>query len=443
MKKTISLAGAAFIPLLAFLSQAQVSITTSTATKVRVAESAETPQAVVLSVNGKCHYSTDGTNFSQLKVGQVCEQGAVLRTEEKARTDLFFRRIGSTVRLQEGTEVKLEMMKRTMKEGHPVLNTLLDLRSGRIFTVVRALVPGSTLEIRNAAGRSVVEGGGDKGRYIITSDGTQIADKESRIPLKILAGDTGITIIKPGQKFDAKEGKALPLDASAAVEEFIALDEIQSLAEELTPALASKVADDSQALVLSVGENSTYSKEGGRFEKLKVGQVLTQGATIRSGDDTVIDLFLRRWGTTVRLIPNTELVLEKMTKTAGAAAPALMTRLNLQKGRIFCFIRVPVANSKFEVKTAKGTALIESAGAGRYDIRANGAIVAGKSSFNQIKVVSEDGVKVMVPGQSFNAEDGHITPAAPSDVELLVIQMDQLVALAEHLTAEEEAAKQN
>src|SRR5438105_1669028 len=65
-----------------------------------------TPQALVLSVHGKCDYSEDGATFTALKAGHVFKEGAIVRTAEDARTDLFFRRIGTTVRLQSGTEVK-------------------------------------------------------------------------------------------------------------------------------------------------------------------------------------------------------------------------------------------------------------------------------------------------------------------------------------------------
>src|SRR5688572_7183584 len=104
----------------------------------------DVPQALVLSVHGKCEYSDDGATFTALKAGHVFkQQGAVVRTGEAARTDLFFRRIGTTVRLQSATEVMIEKMSRHMKDGMPVMETLLDLRKGRIFTVVRSLVPGS------------------------------------------------------------------------------------------------------------------------------------------------------------------------------------------------------------------------------------------------------------------------------------------------------------
>ena len=402
------------------------------ATKVRTPEVFDLPQAVVLSVLGRCEISTNGTEFLGLKVGHIVQQGAVLRTGADAHTDLFFRRIGTTVRLQADTEIKLEKLSRYVREGMAVMGTLLDLRKGRIFTVVSSLVPGSTFEIRNAAGRSVVEGGGGKGRYIITADGTHVTDKDSVVPLKVI-GESGITIISPGQKFLAKEGKLLDLGTPEAVLMLINLDELQALAEELTPTLASKPKDDSQALVLSVGESSTFSQNGEPFHQLKVGQVLTQGAVIRSGEDAIVDLFMRRWGTTIRLVSGTELGLEKMTKEPGKQVPVMETRVHLRKGRVFCFIRIPVPSARFEVRTVLGRSLIESAGVGRYDISAEGTVVAGKSSFNHLKMITENGVKVIVPGQKFSAEDGFLTPTAPSEVELLVIQMDQLEALAEAL----------
>ncbi len=417
---------AAFGPLLMGAS-AQVSTRAD-----RVTELFDSPQALVLSVHGKCDYSEDGTNFTELKAGHVFKEGAVVRTSEEARTDLFFRRIGTTVRLQPSTEVKLEKMTRHLKDGKPVMETLLDLRTGRIFTVVRSLVPGSTFEIRNAAGRSVVEGGGG-GRYIITADGTHVTDRDSAIPLKVI-GETGVTVIAPGQMFMAKDGKLLDQAPSEAVLMLINLDELQSLAEQLTPSLAPKTEDDSQAVVLSAGETATVEQNGEAPKKLNVGQVLTQGAVIRSGDTTSVDLFLRRWGTTVRLVPETELGLEKMTKNSAHRGPVMETRLHLRKGRIFCFIRIPVADAKFEVRTILGRSLIESEGAGRYEIRDDGTVVAGRSSFNQLKVITKDGVTTIVPGQKFNAENGHTMPAAPSEVELLMIQMDQVVALAEQLT---------
>src|SRR5579872_6035789 len=97
-------------------------------------QSADSPQpnAITLSVRGKCDYSEDGVTFSRLERGQGLEQGAIVLTGATARTDLFFRRTGTVVRLQAGTEIRLEKMTLTTKNGLPVVHTLLDLRKGRI-----------------------------------------------------------------------------------------------------------------------------------------------------------------------------------------------------------------------------------------------------------------------------------------------------------------------
>jgi hypothetical protein len=191
---------------------------------------ADQPSAMTVSVTGKCEYSDDGVTFATLTKGHIFQQGATVRTGEDARADLFFRRTGTTVRLQAGTEIRIEKMTLTSKDGLPVGDTLLDLRKGRIFTVVRSAVAGSALEIRNAAGRSVVEGSGI-GRYIITADGTHVAAEGSAIPLKLIR-ENGITIIAAGQQFDPHEGKMLAGSPPAWVKDMIELDELQAITEQ-------------------------------------------------------------------------------------------------------------------------------------------------------------------------------------------------------------------
>ena len=184
---------------------------------------------MTVSLVGKCECSEDGVTFTDLAKGRVLHQGAIIRTGDDARTDLFFRRTGTTVRLQAGTEIKIEKMTLTLRDGLPILHTLLDLRKGRIFTVVRSSVAGSTLEIKNAAGRSVVEGSG-VGRYIITADGTHVAAQGSVIPLKVIS-ENGITVVAAGQQFDPRDGQALAASPSDWVKEMIELDELQAMSE--------------------------------------------------------------------------------------------------------------------------------------------------------------------------------------------------------------------
>ena len=188
------------------------------------------PIAMTTAVVGKCEYSENGVTFTILDKGHILQQGATIRTGDAARTDLFFRRTGTTVRLQAGSELRIEKMTLTMKDGLPVVNTLLDLRKGRIFTVVRSSVAGSTLEIRNADGRSIVEGSGI-GRYIITADGSQVAAAGSAIPLRLVR-ENGITILSAGQQFTKADGKMLPVSPPLWVKDMIELDELQAITEQ-------------------------------------------------------------------------------------------------------------------------------------------------------------------------------------------------------------------
>lgn len=219
---------------------------------VRIFEDTDIPNAVLISFVGKCSYSEDGAVFTEIgakhvftvgsgkagakpagatKAPFVFTQGMVVRTGADSRVDLFFRRIGTTVRLQPETEIRLETMARRMEGGVPVMQTLLDLRKGRIFTVSRSLVPKSTFEIRNAAGRSVVEGCGGKCRYIVTADGSHVTEKNSVAPVKVV-GENGVTLITPGMKLAAKDGKMLPLEAPESVKLLIEFDELDSLEEQ-------------------------------------------------------------------------------------------------------------------------------------------------------------------------------------------------------------------
>ena len=65
-----------------------------------------------------------------------------------------------------------------------------------------------------------------------------MTDKDSVVPLKVV-GETGVTIIKPGQKFNKKEGKTFAVESPEEVESLIDFDELDSLAEQLAPGEAS------------------------------------------------------------------------------------------------------------------------------------------------------------------------------------------------------------
>ena len=201
--------------------------------EVRFFKDSTLPQAVVLSFNGKSTFSPDGKEFKMLKVGDVLNQGAVIRTEHDGRVDLFFRRMAITVRVTSDTELGLEKMTKSWKGDVPLVQTILDLRRGGIFCFVRGLVPDSKFEVKHKIGRSVVEGEGSGG-FEIRADSAAVSERFYFVPLKMIS-EQGTAVIAPGQKFDAKMGKVTRLAASEAEVTLLQLDELQALNDLLTP----------------------------------------------------------------------------------------------------------------------------------------------------------------------------------------------------------------
>jgi hypothetical protein len=191
------------------------------------------PNAVAVSIHGKCDCSEDGVTFTNLEHGHVFEQGAVIHTGDGGWADLVFWRTGATVRLQAGTEVKFEKMVFSAKAGRPAMDIVLELRTGKIFTVVRSAKADSTLEIKNAAGRSVVEGS-RAGRYIITADGAHVSDRNCEVPLKLI-GENGTTLIGAGEQFTKQDGKTLSATSTLFVQDLAQLEELQAAAEKPFP----------------------------------------------------------------------------------------------------------------------------------------------------------------------------------------------------------------
>jgi hypothetical protein len=196
------------------------------ATAMPDSQSSSRRQVAVLSTNGQCLYSEDGTKFHVLQLHDGLSEGAVLRTGPGSWSDFFIRRTGVTVRLAPASELKIAKLSEAAENGVPVMDTLLELRQGRIFTVVRALTPGSTIEISDATGHSVIAGGG-LGCYMITAPGAEGADKLLLTPLRVV-GQKGTSIVTPGQGYGAKDGAVMSLVASPWETMLIQLDELEA-----------------------------------------------------------------------------------------------------------------------------------------------------------------------------------------------------------------------
>ncbi len=202
-------------------------------TTVKVYKDSPLPQAVVLSVSSGTLVSPGEGEFKPLKVGDVLNQGAIIRTVQNGKTDLFFRRLAMTVRLNGDSELKLEKMLKLSTDQGPATETILDLRKGRSFCFFRSVIPNTKFEIRHSAGRAVVDGEG-MGGYAIDADGAAVTVNSKFIPLKVIS-ETGTAIVAPGEKYDPKSKKVLRLPATEAELTLMQLDELRALAEVLSP----------------------------------------------------------------------------------------------------------------------------------------------------------------------------------------------------------------
>ncbi len=181
----------------------------------------------IILIHGQCVLSEDGSTFHSLRLHEAVRQGAIIQAGKNSWCDLFIRRAGITLRLAPESQIKLTKLVLGTQNGIPVIDTSLQLPFGRLFTVTRALIPGSMLEISDATGRSVIEGGG-LGSYLITAPKPDSTNKLSVIPLRVIR-QKGSTLIAPGEEYSAKDGDVFSVDASTWEAMLVQLDELETV----------------------------------------------------------------------------------------------------------------------------------------------------------------------------------------------------------------------
>ncbi|HEY3855993.1 MAG TPA: hypothetical protein VGO67_16515 [Verrucomicrobiae bacterium] len=183
----------------------------------------------ILLAHGQCLYSENGGNFQPLVLRQNVHQGAVIKTGKASWCDLIIRRAGTTIRLAPESAIKISSLSLGAQNGLPVVNTSIELSYGRLFSIVRALVPGSSLEISDGAGHSVIEGGG-LGSYMITAPKPDFGEKLSVVPLRVFT-QNGNSVLAPNQEYNAKDGNVFSLTATTWETTLLHLDELEAEAD--------------------------------------------------------------------------------------------------------------------------------------------------------------------------------------------------------------------
>ena len=121
---------------------------------------AETKQgkAEVKVIYGTAKYSTGGNVWVPLKVGTVLKAGAIMQTAADSTVDLNMGVNGPVVRVTPNTTLSFDKLAYTDTGADTVIETQLNLQSGRILGNVKKLAAASRYEIKLPTGVAGVRG---------------------------------------------------------------------------------------------------------------------------------------------------------------------------------------------------------------------------------------------------------------------------------------------
>jgi hypothetical protein len=176
-------------------------------------------------------------------------------------------------------------------------------------------------------------------------------------------------------------------------------------------AIGSLQAATGRAVVRTVSGTASYSEQGGEWQPLKTGQALGPGATVKTGVDGQVDLFLGDNGPTVHLFDSTTLGLDRLQIERTGPDAVVETQLNLTSGTIRGEVKKLSAASKYEVKTPNAVMGIRGT---KYQISANGVVHVIEGSVVVVYInpsTQQMSTHTVSTGQTFVPP---VNPAAPA-----------------------------
>lgn len=195
------------------------------------------------------------------------------------------------------------------------------------------------------------------------------------------------------------------------------------------------------AVITAVEGEVYYSAAGVEKAPVRRGLTLAQGAKVWTERGTV-ELFFRQIGSMTKLMPQSELSLEKLDKRPTNGVVAKETVLSLTKGRVLARARVLLPESMYQIRTPKTTFVVPEIGSGRFDIRADGTALVGIRSKIPLGIYAEGKTNLISPGQMVEGPGPVKLKAVDAKtLEELKPQFDELEALAELLAAPPDVPK--
>lgn len=121
------------------------------------AQSIKQGSATVRAVRGKAQYST-GAGWAPIRVGIILRSGSIIKTAPESQVDLFLGKNGPVVRVTEDTEMALDKLTFAETGAEDVIETQLDLKSGRILGNVKKLAAASRYEVKTPNAVAAIRG---------------------------------------------------------------------------------------------------------------------------------------------------------------------------------------------------------------------------------------------------------------------------------------------
>jgi hypothetical protein len=111
-----------------------------------------------------------------------------------------------------------------------------------------------------------------------------------------------------------------------------------------------------RAEVRAVKGTATYSTNGGPAKPLRVGMILRSGSTVRTGSNSMVDLFLGVSAGVVRVAENSTVAFDKLTLTDTGTDTAVEVQVHLSEGEMYFKVNKLSKASRYEIKMPTGVA---------------------------------------------------------------------------------------
>lgn len=180
-------------------------------------------------------------------------------------------------------------------------------------------------------------------------------------------------------------------------------------------AVAQAAVEKGAAKVTMLSGAPEVSVDGATWTSLKKGEVLREGAWIRTSQAAAADLDLGRNGSKLRVMPGSTVALSGLTYEETGTETIVNTLIDLKQGRVLGHVQKLSAASKYEVKTPKAVSGIRGT---RFDISAEGNVVVAEGSA-VVVAYREDGTtitRVVNANEAFTQASGMVVPATEQDL---------------------------